>query len=193
MRLFIALDFPDGVRRALRELIARLKPESADARWVRPEGMHVTLKFLGETGEDKLDSLKAALSAIHSPAPVQMQFRGLGFFPSERCPRVIWCGVEATANLAALAGAVESALEPLSIPRETRAFTPHLTLARFSSHEGLGTLVRAADNLKSYDFGSATESESHLVQSMLKPSGAEYKRLATFPFVQKEQSAEGAQ
>lgn len=192
MRLFIALDFPDAVRRALRELIARLKPESTSARWVRPEGMHVTLKFLGETVEDKLDSLKTALSAIHSPEPVQLQFRGLGFFPDEFRPRVIWCGIEATTNLARLADAVESALEPLGIPRETRAFAPHLTLARFNSHEGLTTLVRAAQHLKSYDFGSATESEFHLFQSVLKPSGAEYKRLATFPFVQKEQSAEGA-
>ena len=193
MRLFIALDFPDAVRRALRELIARLKPESAGARWVRPEGMHVTLKFLGETAEDKPASLQAALSKIHLLEPVQMQFRGLGFFPSERRPRVIWCGVEAGPILAALAAAVESALEPLGFPRETRAFTPHLTLARFNSHEGLTTLVRAAEHLKSYDFGSAAESEFHLFQSMLKPSGAEYKRLATFPFVQKEQSAEGAQ
>src|SRR5271168_3748840 len=136
MRLFIALDFPDAVRRALRELIARLKPESAGARWVRPEGMHVTLKFLGETGEEKLVPLKAALAKIHSAEPVDMHFRGLGFFPNERRPRVIWCGVEATPNLADLAGAVESALEPLGIPRETRAFTPHLTLARFNSPEG---------------------------------------------------------
>jgi RNA 2',3'-cyclic 3'-phosphodiesterase len=192
MRLFVALDFPDAVRRALRELIARLKPESAGARWVRPEGMHITLKFLGETAEEKLDSLRAALSAIHLAEPVAMQFRGLEFFPNEFRPRVLWCGVEAAPNLARLADAVESALEPLGVPRSSQAFTPHLTLARFNSHEGLGTLVRAADNLKSYDFGSATESEFHLFQSTLKPSGAEYRRLVTFPFVQKDQSSEGA-
>jgi RNA 2',3'-cyclic 3'-phosphodiesterase len=183
MRLFVALDIPDAVRRALRELMARLKPECEGARWVRPEGMHITLKFLGETDEAKLDSIRAALSSIHSGQAVESHFRGIGFFPNEFHPRVVWCGIEASPNLPQLAADVDRALQPFGFPAESHPFTPHLTLARFNSHKGLDTLVRAANNLKSYDFGSARGSEFHLCQSVLKPSGAEYSRLATFPFV----------
>ena len=184
MRLFVALDIPDAVRRALRELIARLKPECDDARWVRPEGMHVTLKFLGETDGAKLDSIKAALSPEHS-GPVDLDFRGLGFFPNEFHPRVIWCGVKGSSNLVTLAASVDAALQPLGFSPESREFSPHLTLARFDSHKGLDTLVRAANNLKSYDFGSARQSEFYLYQSVLKRGGAEYTGLATFPIVEK--------
>ena len=185
MRLFVALDIPDAARRALRELIARLKPECADARWVRPEGMHVTLKFLGETEGTKLDSIKAALSPVHSDRPVDLDFRGLGFFPNEFHPRVIWCGVKGSSNLVTLAASVDAALQPLGFSPESREYSPHLTLARFDSHKGLDTLVRAANNLSSYDFGSARQSEFHLYQSVLKRGGAEYTRLATFPLVEK--------
>ncbi len=183
MRLFVALDIPDAVRRALRELMARLKSECAGARWVRPEGMHITLKFLGETDEAKLDSLREALSSIHSGQAVESNFRGIGFFPNEFHPRVVWCGIQASSNLPQLAAGVDRALQPFGFSAESRAFAPHLTLARFNSHKGLDTLVRAANNLKSYDFGSARDSEFHLYQSVLKPSGAEYTRLATYPFV----------
>ena len=190
MRIFVALDLTDEVRRALGDLIARLRPECRGARWVRPESMHLTLKFIGQTDSQKLDSIRDALAAVQSDQPVEMQFRGLGFFPNERRPRVIWCGVEASPNLAGLAADVDRALKPLGIPAETRAFVPHLTLARFDSNKGLEKIVRAADELKSYDFGSARNMEFHLCESFLKPSGAEYKRLATFP-IGRDASAKG--
>jgi len=190
VRIFVALDLTDEVRRALGDLIARLRPECRGARWVRPESMHLTLKFIGQTDSQKLDSIRDALAAVQSDQPVEMQFRGLGFFPNERRPRVIWCGVEASPNLAGLAADVDRALKPLGIPAETRAFVPHLTLARFDSNKGLEKIVRAADELKSYDFGSARNMEFHLCESFLKPSGAEYKRLATFP-IGRDASAKG--
>ncbi|MFZ0883539.1 MAG: RNA 2',3'-cyclic phosphodiesterase [Candidatus Acidiferrales bacterium] len=184
MRLFVALDLPDAVRHSLADLIAQLKPKSRSARWVRPESTHLTLKFLGNTDAQKLDSIRAALARIHSAQPVDLHFRALGFFPNEFKPRVIWTAVEASANLFELAATLEAALEPLGFPRESRAFVPHLTLARITATKGIENLVRAADALKSYDFGSARESEFHLFESVLKRSGAEYKKLATFPFVQ---------
>jgi RNA 2',3'-cyclic 3'-phosphodiesterase len=187
VRLFVALDFPDAVRQSLRELIARLKPECRGAKWVRPEAMHITLKFIGEVDAEKLDPIRAALATVHSTQPVDLHFRGLGFFPNERRPRVLWCGMEASANLAELAASIERALVPLGIAAESRDFVPHLTLARFQTEGGsrrdLEKLVRAADELKSYDFGETRETEFHLIESMLKPSGAEYKRQQTFPIV----------
>jgi RNA 2',3'-cyclic 3'-phosphodiesterase len=183
MRLFVALDLPDAVRRALGELIAQLKPKSRAARWTHPESMHVTLKFLGHTDTYKLDSIRAVLATIHSTLPADLHFRGIGFFPNEHRPRVIWSGIEATPNLFELAAAMEQALEPLGFVRESRPFVPHLTLARLNSSQGVENLVAAAKATKSYDFGAARETEFHLFESVLKRSGAEYKKLSTFSFV----------
>src|SRR6202050_1558123 len=118
MRLFVALDIPDAVRRALRELMARLKSECAGARGVRPEGRQITLKFLGETDEPKPDSIRAALSTIHSGQTIESNFRGIGFFPNEFHPRVVWCGIESSSNLPQLASGVDSALQPFGFPAE---------------------------------------------------------------------------
>ncbi|MGA8221368.1 MAG: RNA 2',3'-cyclic phosphodiesterase [Candidatus Acidiferrales bacterium] len=185
MRLFVALELPDAVRHSLRELIARLKPECRGAKWVRPEAMHVTLKFIGEVDAARLESICAALAEVHSAQPLDINFRAVGFFPNERRPRVLWCGVNASANFAEVAAGVERALVPLGIAAESREFVPHLTLARFRAEgnalRDLEKLVRAAGELKSYDFGESRETEFHLIESLLKPTGAEYKRQRTFP------------
>src|SRR6185437_12270328 len=101
------------------------------ARWIRPENLHVTLKFIGHVDAGKLDAIRAALSEIHADGPVEMRFRGLGFFPNGKRPRVFWAGTEASPNLAPLAAEIEAGLEKAGIAAETREFAPHLTLARF--------------------------------------------------------------
>jgi 2'-5' RNA ligase len=187
VRLFVALDFPDEVRRNLAELIARLKPACRGARWARPESMHLTLKFIGhavkEEDTQKLGDLRAALAKIQSDGPVKLHFRGVGFFPNERRPRVVWCGVEASPNLAQIAADVDRALEPLGIPREDRDYVPHLTLARIEPPRGSEPLARAAEELQSSDFGAASETKFYLFESKLKPSGAEYTKIEAFDFV----------
>lgn len=180
MRLFVALDIPDEVRTTLAALAAKLRPASRDARWVRVEGLHVTLKFIGETSAEKVESIKAALAAIPPRSAFSIAFRGLGFFPNERRPRVLWAGVETGPELAALAAAVETSLEALGIAREGRAFSPHLTLARFDSPRGLEALHSAIEGAAPAEFGATTAKEFHLYQSVLKRGGAEYTRLATF-------------
>jgi RNA 2',3'-cyclic 3'-phosphodiesterase len=192
MRLFVALDLPDEARDAVRELIANLRPLCASARWVRPEGMHVTLKFIGHVPAEKLDPIRVALAGVPSSALVAMHYHGVGFFPNERCPRVVWCGVDASQNLAQLAADIESALEPLGIAPEQRKFVPHLTLARFDfkgpdkrgqSPDGVDKLARHVQEMKPQDFGSARETQFHLYESTLKPSGAEYRKLESIAFV----------
>lgn len=185
MRLFVALDVPAGVRQTLGELIDRLKPKCRGAHWVRSEAIHVTLKFIGHVSDQdivKIEGIRAALAKIRSEQPVDMRFRGLGFFPNERRPHIVWCGIEASANLASLAAAIEGALEPLGIERESRAFSPHLTLARISSPGEIGSLVREARQLKDQDFGAARETEFHLFNSLTKSSGAEHTKIETYPF-----------
>jgi 2'-5' RNA ligase len=184
MRLFVAMGIPEGVRSSLAGLSAKLRATCRDARWPQIEGLHVTLKFIGETPAEKLEAIKIALASIPSHAPISIKFCGLGFFPNERRPRVLWAGVEAGPELTELAAAVETALEPLGIAREERVFSPHLTLARFAGPRGLEALHAAIEKAAPFEFGSATAKEFHLYQSVLKPGGAEYTRLATFPFAE---------
>jgi RNA 2',3'-cyclic 3'-phosphodiesterase len=181
MRLFVAVDIPEDVREAVAALVGKLRHACGSARWVHVEGLHITLKFIGWTSPEDAEKIKSALAAVPFPAPIGMKFRGLGFFPNERRPRVLWAGIEAPPELAALAVAVESALLPLGIPREDRSFSPHLTLARFDSPSGLRRLHAAIESAGDIEFGSCIATEFYLYQSVLKRGGAEYTRVATFP------------
>jgi 2'-5' RNA ligase len=188
MRLFVALDLPEAVRSGLVQLMAELKPAGRGARWVHPEGMHITLKFIGNIAGEQLPDFRAALAPIRPGAPLELQYRGIGFFPNARRPRVLWCGVEASPNLAELAAAIESAVEPLGIACESRAFVPHLTLARLdaSSPENL---LRAVEGMQARNFGPARETKFYLYESILKTGGAEYKKLQTYSFVKETREA----
>jgi 2'-5' RNA ligase len=181
VRVFVAIDIPVPVRAKIDAFIARVRPACPRARWVRIEGVHVTLKFIGEIALDHIDLIKSALSTLAAPAAIKMNFRNVGFFPNERRPRVFWAGIEAGAGLSGLTAGIEAAFEPLGIAREQRAFMPHLTLARFDDPLGVDKLRAAIANVASLEFGGAFADEFHLYQSVLKRGGAEYTRLASFP------------
>jgi 2'-5' RNA ligase len=153
------------------------------AKWVRASNLHVTLKFLGETDRARLPQVEAGLAAIRSPEAATMNFRGLGFFPDERHPRVFWAGMEASPNVASLAADIDQAMHRLGFPLEARAFSAHLTLARFSPPGLSAKLQAAARQNQSRGFGSLTAAEFQLIESKLKPTGAEYTTLKSFPFV----------
>jgi RNA 2',3'-cyclic 3'-phosphodiesterase len=205
VRLFVALDLPpdvplvsavplvpdvpyaNDVRHKLTGLLVELKDQCPGVRWVRPENIHVTLKFIGHVDPAKVNNILHALETIHSDQPVEIEFRGMGFFPNDRRPRVVWCGVQGSPNLAKLAQDIEAALAPLGIERETRAYTPHLTLARIDpeklSRAQLEKLLAAAKKFENTRFGEVREAEFRLYESVTKPSGAEYKILHSFSFV----------
>src|SRR5437016_145008 len=107
-----------------------MKAIAPKAKWVRPGNLHITLKFIGHIAPEKLDAINASLETVRSGAVVAIEFRGLGFFPNEKRARVLWTGVEASANLTVLAGDVDRALTTVGFAAETREFKPHLTLAR---------------------------------------------------------------
>jgi 2'-5' RNA ligase len=187
VRLFVALEIPAAVRDNLAAQVKQLRDLSAQVadkrpRWVRSENLHVTLKFIGEVAPAKIDGIRGVLSNISSSAPVDLQFRGLGFFPDEKHPRVLWAGLNPSANLSSLAGDIDRAIGTLGIARETRAFIPHLTLARLEP-PGLHEKLRAAIQKNSEcEFGSFQAREFHLIESKLKSTGAEYTSLASFLF-----------
>jgi 2'-5' RNA ligase len=180
MRVFVALDIPESVRAAAADLSARLQKICPQARWVRLQGVHVTLKFIGEAPEAQVERIRAALADVRGFGSIEIRFAGLGFFPSGRHPRVFWAGMEAGAVLGQLAAAIEAKLAPLGIPSETRDFHPHLTLARFDSPEGVERLRAEIDKLGNPEFGSTATTEFHLYRSVLKSGGAEYTRLETY-------------
>ena len=180
MRLFVALDIPDSARQSLERLSRKLREICPAARWVRMEGVHIALKFIGETPADRVEAIRAALNTVRSPGPIELQFGGLGFFPGARRPRVLWAGVTAGTALRDLAAAVETQLEPLGMPREVREFNPHITLARFESPQGLEALRAAVEQLGAPEFGHASARQFHLYRSVLKRGGAEYTRLASY-------------
>jgi RNA 2',3'-cyclic 3'-phosphodiesterase len=188
VRLFVALEIPAAVRDNLAAQVEKLRELSAKVadkrpRWVRSENLHVTLKFIGEVSPTRLAGIRGALSAIRSDALVKIKFHGLGFFPNEQHPRVLWAGLDASANLPSLAGDIDGALETQGIPCERRAFTPHLTLARIEP-PGLHEKLRAAIQKNGERaFGSFQAREFHLIESKLKPSGAEYTTLASYSFM----------
>lgn len=181
MRLFVAIDIPDDVRDALARLSRQLREISARPRWVRIEGAHLTLKFIGAVPPEQAERIRSALGMARASGPIELQFVGLGFFPSARRPRVLWAGVTTGPALRELAASIETQLEPLGIPREDRDFSPHITLARFDSPKGLGRLRAAVEKLGTPKFGHTTAREFHLYQSVLKRGGAEYTRLASYP------------
>ena len=183
MRLFVAIELTNEIRSAVAELLGELRKAAPQAKWVRPENLHVTLKFLGRTEADKLQAIQNALGFLRSPEPTTLDFHDLGFFPSEKRPRVFWMGMKTSSNLPPLAEAIDQAMHKFGFPLETRPFAPHLTLARFEPSGLPVKLGPAVAQNSARNFGSLDAREFHLIESKLKPTGAEYTTLQSFPFV----------
>lgn len=183
LRLFVAISLSPELRQDLSALLAELRPLAPLAKFVPAENLHLTLKFLGEVPLAQLDSVRAALSAICSAQPVTLKFHALEFSPNERHARVLWAPAEASSVLTSLARNIDQVLHQLGFLTENRPFKPHLTLARFYK-PGLPAKFRAAvaENA-ARSFGLLTTAEFHLLESRLKPAGAEYTILESFPFV----------
>jgi RNA 2',3'-cyclic 3'-phosphodiesterase len=180
MRLFTGLDLPHQVVASLDQLISRLRP-AARIHWSPPQNLHITTKFIGEWPEERLDELKAALAAVTVRPPIPVHIRRVGFFPNPHAPRVFWCGIEAP-GLEDLAAATDRATAALGIASETRAFSPHLTLARIKERINLQPLRELIAGLPPLDFGQFTADRFFLYHSRLSPSGSVYTKLAEWKF-----------
>jgi 2'-5' RNA ligase len=186
MRLFVALEIPPAVREKLAELVNSFRAVSPQTRWVRPENIHVTLKFIGEVPETKLAPFQTTLAQVRSAQPITLGFRGLGFFPNEKHPHIFWAGIESSPNLKSLVEEIEETTETLGVPREKRPFLPHLTLARFEPPRLPEKLREAIQENAGREFGSLRTLQFHLMESKLKPSGAEYTTVESFLFAAAE-------
>ncbi len=192
MRLFVALDIGDEIRQRLAAYIGDLQPLAPRVRWVKPESLHLTLKFIGERSDAMVPQIENALSTI-SCEEFQVSLQGSGFFPTERSARVFWIGVHADQTLAQLAEQVERSLVPLGVEAEKRAFSPHLTLARAGSGSGapgrqpgdkpnraFSTLQTKLSASPVPNFGRTVATEFFLYRSQLSNRGAQYAKIARF-------------
>jgi 2'-5' RNA ligase len=183
MRTFIAIDLDPELKRSLQDLIQKLKRTGADVRWVSSQGMHLTLKFLGEIGEDRVSAVESVLrgaAAASSSFPLVLQ--GTGTFPGGKSPRVIWAGFKEEPALVALQKAVEDGLEREEFPREEREFHPHLTLGRVKSSSRMQDALLELEEYRGTLFGEMTARKLTLFESILKPQGVEYRAVSEFEF-----------
>lgn len=178
MRVFIAVDLPNEVRKELANVQRALRPLTDSARWVAPESIHITLKFLGEVPEKRLDDVTTALTGL-SWKPFTVTVHGVGFFPGNRSPRVFWAGMEAP-TMQGLAEELDSRMERLGFDKEKRAFRPHITLARARETRIDSSLVTGAAEYLEHDFGSFTADRVFLFKSTLKSSGSVYEKLKEY-------------
>lgn len=191
MRLFVALDIEEGIRGRIARFMEGLHGFAPQARWLHPESLHVTLKFIGEQPPETVDQIQLALSGVRGE-PITLEFRGYGFFPNPQSARVFWVGITADEGLPVLAASIDRALQTIDIPRETHAYTPHLTLARRAGGSG-SARSRKDDRENSQfaklqeklapltaEFGTMTAREFFLYQSTLSPKGSRYSKIARF-------------
>lgn len=181
MRVFIALDIPVEIRARMTEYMDRARLLAPGARWARREGLHVTLKFVGQVTDARVEEIKSALRSVKT-APFAVKFASVGFFPNPKAARVFWIGVDGGEALPRLASAVDAALAQLGIVREEKAYHPHLTLARASSHplRELQSLLQEGPPEDETRFGTMTAREFFLYQSQPQRGGSKYTKLERF-------------
>jgi 2'-5' RNA ligase len=187
IRAFIAIPLPDPVLDKLSALQDSLTDQvpPRSVRWVRPEGIHLTLKFLGDTPTDKLPEINQALAAVGRHAPgCTFTIEGSGCFPNLHRPRVVWVGVqEPSGRLAALQTAIEEVMTPFGYPPEGRRFKPHLTLGRIHRRASRNDAAQVGEVVSNTTVGllaEVTADHFTLIRSVLKPTGAEYTPLERF-------------
>ena len=174
MRLFAAVPLAEPARSEVARLLHSLREESWPVRWVSDELIHITLKFFGEVPDDRLDVIAEALRLASAGAHgMTLTLGGIGAFPTERRPRVLWAGIGAHAGLAALRERIENAADAIGFAREGVPFEPHVTLGRVREGERLpaGALTAPAAELRPLAFRA---DRLALYESVLTPAGPRY-------------------
>lgn len=184
MRAFIALEISEDIRNALEQIESHLKYAGADVKWVRPGLIHLTLKFLGEIADKKIEDVESALDgAARSAKPFEMTLKDIGAFPGIERPRVIWVGLDkGAAEAAELARRIENSLSDIGFPKAEKPFSPHLTIGRVRSPLNADKLIEKILSASSVADLRSTDSSRKvtsviLFQSTLTPQGPVYTKL----------------
>jgi 2'-5' RNA ligase len=184
IRAFIAVNLAPVVIEEIAKVQSALQSAGGDVRWVRMEGIHLTLKFLGDIARPQVEPILATLrEALQEQPALLVHARGLGAFPNLKRPRVVWVGLIGD-GLKRLSDTIETALMPLDFPPEERDFKPHLTLGRVRTLRGWEQVLAVAKTHEQADFGQSRVEEVTLYQSDLRPDGAVYHQLGSIPLRQ---------
>jgi len=179
MRLFVGIQLSEPVKMSLCSLCRELKKEAPKIKWVKEDNIHITLKFLGETG--KKDQVIAALKESVKVPGFSLKFAGLGKFGRGLDLRILWAGISACGEMDSLFNQIETALEPLGFPKETRRFSPHITLGRNRHGRIEETFNEKVEGYSDHLFGVEEVKSFQLISSTLKLDGPIYRTIATFP------------
>ncbi len=181
MRLFIAIELPEGIKAELAQVQQRLKDAGVDASWTRPEGMHVTLKFLGEIPEAKVPALREGIRSVaQGTGSFALGVEGAGAFPEPKNARVVWIGLSGDVErLRGLQEAIEDAMTRCGLKREARAFTPHLTLGRIKDIRSRDRWLTAFAGIRDSKLSGFTVTAVSLMQSELRQNGAVYTEVGS--------------
>jgi len=178
IRAFIAVDIGDAVREQLSKLQRQLRHAHADIKWMKPENIHLTLAFLGETSIDLIRPLETALEQmLEGQKAFEVHVEGTGTFGKPKHPRVVWTGLEESPALTALQKTTVKALEAAEIELDEKPFAPHLTIGRIKSPKHVDALYEELEKEKTTPFEKIDITEVQLIRSVLKPYGAEYRVL----------------
>jgi 2'-5' RNA ligase len=179
LRAFIAIELPESLRSALAGLQQDLQQCKADIRWVKPDNIHLTLKFLGEVDDKEIDPIVKTLKDFCTMySGFSLEVKGVGVFPNIRSPRVLWVDISGSGLLSGLQKGIEDGLSSLGFNPENRRFVPHLTLGRFRSSAGKHDLHNRIEQNKDLSLGSFDVMSVSLMRSDLSPAGARYTRIA---------------
>lgn len=180
-RAFIALELNDEMRSELSSLEVCLKKSNADVKWVSPDSIHLTLKFLGNIDARQIKEIEAMLAETGARfSPFTLSLKDIGAFPDMSRPRVIWVGIDnGVSESCAIAGAIEDGCEKIGIPKEERVFHPHLTLGRVKSLKNCDKLKALVDN-NSFELNSTADiGRLTLLKSQLTSKGSIYTPIFT--------------
>jgi RNA 2',3'-cyclic 3'-phosphodiesterase len=188
MRIFIGIDLDDKVRGRIERFIEGVQGFAPEARWARPESLHVTLKFIGEQAGEQVEAIAERLRRVESSA-FEMRCEGYGFFPTANAARVFWIGIQPVPQLAELAGRIDEAVAEVGVPREERPFSPHLTLARAGGRSGslrrltnntFAVLEKRLKAMRELEFSTMKVRKFILYRSQTSPGGSKYTKLENF-------------
>lgn len=179
IRTFISINLPEDIKREILSLQSRLKVHGGHIGWVKPDAIHLTLKFLGDIDEKKIPEIEAATrEATKGFDTFYLRILGLGVFPSLKRPRIIWLGVnEEGDSLARLQSKIEDEIARIGPPREEREFKPHLTIGRVKDLHGFKQLMDTIDAERGIDLDGFNVTEILIMKSELRREGAIYTRL----------------
>lgn len=184
LRCFIAIEMSDPIKKEVGKLLDIMQKHDADIKWVAPENVHLTLKFLGSTTDALLPDIRKSLSKILSSyKPFYIRIYGTGIFPNRKYPRIIWTGIYDSDILNKMRADIEQAMALLGFQKEDKEFNPHLTLGRVRSPKGVVNIVNELDNYKIMEFGMLHVDHIKLMKSDLKPKGAVYTCLHDIPLM----------